>query len=439
MSTASVQKPTATAVAPSTSTNHSNTAPAPLPKGGDYKKKQRKREVVVKNDPESFRDALLELIPEDSTADQYAAVLETSADKLDYKRYADTFFEFLIVGGIVAPGGGVADDGARLNPFSIFACEDAVAPVRQRVDMINKLIRRYKYLQRKLEETLAHLLQYANKFTPENSHKLAITVGLCVSNTLVPLAVVSTLLKEHLVKDGSALSFITAVFKTYLLDQPLDQLTTLLGRVGLVDDKLLEFFPQGKRSDEAFLKHFEVSGLKALNDYFNKRKGDVVKARVSEEMKELIAAGKTQEQISAWAKTEMKTNSWTEAETLLFLWDTIVSSTEWSTKSDNFETQLVKTLNMYPKLLEGFCNSPKTEISLLQRVQTLCYQDARFIKHFRTIVTTFYKHDIVSEAAVIYWFEKGGALAQGKAVFLKQMEPFVEWLKAQEDDSDEDE
>ncbi|KAI8615336.1 hypothetical protein BC830DRAFT_1123266, partial [Chytriomyces sp. MP71] len=72
-----------------------------LPKGGDFKSRQRKRAVVIKNDPESFRDALLELLVEDATFETYVSVLESNADKLDYKRYADTFFEVVIVGGIV--------------------------------------------------------------------------------------------------------------------------------------------------------------------------------------------------------------------------------------------------------------------------------------------------------------------------------------------------
>ncbi|KAJ3066385.1 hypothetical protein HDU98_010325 [Podochytrium sp. JEL0797] len=439
MSTAAT-KPTA--AAPSTSTTNTATAPAAnsRPAGSDFKRKQRKREVVVKNDPEAFRDAFLDLITEDTDFAKFAVILESSCEKLDYKRYADTLFEFLIVGGIVAPGGSLVDDGARVNPFCIFECEDAIGPVRDRVDMINRLIRRFKYLEKRLQETVSHLLQYANKFGDANAHKLATTVGLLVSIQLIPLAVVSTLLKDHLIKDSTTLTFLTTVFQTYLLDQPVDQLITLLARVNLVDDKMLEFFPPGKRSEEAVAAHFEGAGLKALVEYFKKRKADVVKARVAGEIKELIAGGKTQQEISAHVKKEMKANAWTEAETMIVLWDTIVASVEWSSKPDGFENQLNKTLATFPKLLESLSTSPKTEITLLQRVQLLCYQDARFIKHFRLIVTTFYKHDIVSEAAVLFWYEKaGGALAQGKAVFLKQMEPFVEWLKAQEDESDDDE
>ncbi|KAJ3105047.1 Basic leucine zipper and W2 domain-containing protein 1 [Physocladia obscura] len=253
------------------------------------------------------------------------------------------------------PGGGIMDNDVRLNPFSIFACEDTVAP--------------------------------------------------------------------HLVKVGTSLAFLTAVLQTYLHDQPIDALTTLLARVQLVDDKLLEFFPRNKRSDDSVAKYFEAAGLKPVVEYIyiKIRRGDVVKARVAEEIKELVS--------------EMKENGWTEAETVTVLWEMLVESVEWSSKPDAFEIQLLKT---YPKLLESVCTSPKSEITLLQCVQITCYTDARFLKHFRTIVTLFYKNNIVSEAAVLFWAEKGGALAQGKAVFVKQIELFVEWLKAQEDDSDDE-
>ena len=59
------------------------------------------------------------------------------------------------------------------------------------------------------------------------------------------------------------------------------------------------------------------------------------------------------------------------------------------------------------------------------------------MKHYRTIVQSLYKHDVVSESAIIYWAEKGAA-SQGKTVFVKQMEPFVKWLKEQEDEDSED-
>ena len=68
----------------------------------------------------------------------------------------------------------------------------------------------------------------------------------------------------------------------------------------------------------------------------------------------------------------------------------------------------------------------------------MCYDDARHTKHFRTMIAHLYRLDVLSEAAVMYWNEKA-AIPKGKAVFQKQMEPFIEWLKSQEEEEDDEE
>lgn len=59
------------------------------------------------------------------------------------------------------------------------------------------------------------------------------------------------------------------------------------------------------------------------------------------------------------------------------------------------------------------------------------------MKHFRKIVQILYDEDVVSENAILYWNEKG-AKSQGKTSFLKQMEPFIQWLKTVESESEEE-
>lgn len=87
-------------------------------------------------------------------------------------------------------------------------------------------------------------------------------------------------------------------------------------------------------------------------------------------------------------------------------------------------------------VLETFSNSPKTEIILLQKVQLSCYENAKLTKFYRQIVTLLYKEDVVSDTAIVYWSEKG-IKPQGKNVFLKQMEPFIKFLRDNAEDSDE--
>jgi hypothetical protein len=102
----------------------------------------------------------------------------------------------------LAPGGTFLEDGTPASPFSIFQAEDDLASIKKHVDVFHKLMRRYKYLQRGFEDTLMNLLQYINKFTPEDTNKLAVATGLFCSSGLATLTVLNVLFKEHLVKEG---------------------------------------------------------------------------------------------------------------------------------------------------------------------------------------------------------------------------------------------
>lgn len=95
-------------------------------------------------------------------------------------------------------------------------------------------------------------------------------------------------------------------------------------------------------------------------------------------------------------------------------------------------------LQDWANVLEIFTSSPKTEIVLLQTVQISCYEDVKLTKYFRQITQVLYKYDVLSDNAIIFWSEKAHK-PQGKTVFLKQMAPFVEWLRENEDDDDSEE
>jgi hypothetical protein len=60
------------------------------------------------------------------------------------------------------------------------------------------------------------------------------------------------------------------------------------------------------------------------------------------------------------------------------------------------------------------------------------------MKIFAKMVQHLYKHDVLSENAIVYWFDKG-AVAQGRQTLRSQLTGFVCWLKVQEDGSDDEE
>lgn len=155
-------------------------------------------------------------------------------------------------------------------------------------------MRRYKYLQRGFEDTLMNLLQYINKFEKEDSNKLAIATGLFCSSGLANLSVLSVLFKEHLVKEGLSLEFVTAVFKTYLIDQTVDQFGLNLYKAGM-SDRLLDFFPPNKRDEDSFARHFEAEDMKQLVTFQNKKQLIMRKESIIENVKSLLEEAKITE------------------------------------------------------------------------------------------------------------------------------------------------
>ena len=64
--------------------------------------------------------------------------------------------------------------------------------------------RRYKYLQKPLEESaLPTLLQYIHRWTPAQKDKLALTTGLLIGQGLASASCLQSLTKDHLLKNGA--------------------------------------------------------------------------------------------------------------------------------------------------------------------------------------------------------------------------------------------
>jgi len=64
---------------------------------------------------------------------------------------------------------------------------------------------RYKYLQKPLEESaLPTLLQYINRWPTAQKDKIAITIGVLLSQGLATAGCLQSLTKDHLVKNGAS-------------------------------------------------------------------------------------------------------------------------------------------------------------------------------------------------------------------------------------------
>ncbi|KAF9903854.1 hypothetical protein BX616_001509 [Lobosporangium transversale] len=412
----------------------------PVLQGVKIRPRKGVQKATAKFEPTVFRDAFISVISSATPGnlDDLSTKLDAAGNNLEYRRYAETLFELLITGRLLAPGGTFLEDGTPASPFSIFQAQDDLASIRKYVDVFHKLMRRYKYLQRGFEDTLTNLLQYINKFSPEDTNKLAMATGLFCASGLASLTVLTVLFKEHLVKEGLSLQFVTTVFKIYLIDQSVDQFGLNLYKVGM-SDRLLDFFPPNKRDEDSFARHFEAEDMKQLVVYQNKKQLVLRKESIIENVKTFLEEGKTAECMT-FLKAQSKESGLSEPEFIPLIWTGIMASVDWGTRMDQIDGQIVKQVQQYSKLLGAFCTSPKTEIALLQHIQVNFYEDARFIKQFRAVTQRLYNNDVLSESAILYWAEKG-VKPQGKTVFMKQMEPFIHWLKnaSDEEDSEEEE
>ncbi|KAL8292272.1 hypothetical protein RQP46_001738 [Phenoliferia psychrophenolica] len=442
-------------------------APPILPPGvkpslQGVRNKQRKgvQKANAKFEPQAFRDQLikhLESVPP-GDFDAVASKLDVLGNQLDYRKYEQQLFEILLVGGLLAPGGGFAEDGAAKSPFSVIGAAKEpveVADIKKIVDVFNKLMRRYKYLQKPFEETaLLGILQYTNKFSPIEQEKLAVSTAVFVSAGLASASVLNVLKKDHLVKDSLAVTFLVTFCKSYLLTESLDHLSQSL-RKGTVNN-LEAFLPASHQTPAEFAAIFKAAGLGGVVDFYTKQKSGQAKEETLARLKELIAEDADHEDIQSYLDQQHHRAVLPDTEFIALVFNGLLSSIDMSSKSVD---QIMKEITDIAPILEVFSTKPTTEVALINAIQLFCYENTKLmpafpkilkasptspIRHSRSSSLTsiyfqaYYSADVLSDQAIVYWHGKG-AKPQGKATFLASSEPLVNFLKAQEEESDEEE
>ncbi|OCH86123.1 eukaryotic translation initiation factor 5C [Obba rivulosa] len=393
----------------------------------------------AKHEPSIFRDQLykhLETVPE-GDFEAFTNKLVQAGGTLEYLKYADALFELLLVGGLLQPGGSYVDDGAPPSPFSVTKAKEPVevADVKQYIEVLNKLIRRYKYLQRPLEEnSLPTILQYINRWDETQREKLAVATGLLLSQGLASGSCLQSLTKDHLVKNDVSLNVITTLFRAYLIDQSMEHLAAALKRGGIKD--LIAFFPPNKRSDKVLEEHFRKAGLPQVADWWVKRQFASLKEGIVKELRERLEREETHADIVTAIKEKQEEQPLPDTELIQCIWQGLISSIEWSARQDQNEALALREITSFTDILQPFCNGPKTEVALINAVQVYCYEDTRVIKAFPQILKVLYNKDCISDQAIVYWYQKGSK-PQGRQHFLQATQALVKFL--QEQDSDEEE
>ncbi|KAK7586060.1 hypothetical protein V9T40_003936 [Parthenolecanium corni] len=396
--------------------------------------KTRKRDEKEKYDPAGFRDFIvIGLNAAGSDVDAIYKFLDSAGSKVDYRRYGEALFDILIAGGLLVPGGSVAQDGDKLCKTNacIFEASDDMASMRSFEQVFVKLMRRYKYLEKMFVEEMKKVLMFVKGFNESERIKLARMTALWIANGSIQPQVLTVLLNEHLVKDSLALDFLIEVFVTWKQEKGLASMMASLKRSGL-ERSLMEFVPPNKRTEDYFKSVLEEKGLH-----------DVVKLHLAQESQgakrslerhlsiKLAEEAPIKEIISDIQKMAAKA-SIPEHEVVILVWTVVMDHAEWNKKEELLTDQALKHLKQYTMLLAAFTQTTKSELSLMLKVQEYCYENMNFMKVFQKIILLFYKTDVISEGVIVKWYEEAHS-NKGKIMFLQQMKQFKEWLETAEE------
>ncbi|XP_022613061.1 basic leucine zipper and W2 domain-containing protein 2 [Seriola dumerili] len=399
--------------------------------------KTRKRDEKEKFEPTVFRDTIVAgLNDAGGDLEAVAKFLDTTGSRLDYRRYADTLFDILIAGSMLAPGGTRIDEGdkTKVTAFCVFTTEESHAALRLYAQVFNKLIRRYKYLEKAFEEEIKKLLLFLKAFSESEQTKLAMLTGILLANSTLPPPIITGLFTESVVKEGISALFAVRMFKAWIAEKDANSVTSSLRKANL-DKRLLELFPASKQNVEHFSKYFNEAGLKELSDFLHVQQSLGTRKELQRELQERLSQQCPIREMVVYVKEEMKRNELQEQAVIGLLWTCLMNAVEWNKKEELVTEQALKHLKHYAPLLAVFSTQGQSELVLLLKIQEYCYDNIHFMKSFSKIVVLFYKADVLSEEAILKWYKDAHA-AKGKSVFLEQMKKFVEWLQNAEEESE---
>ncbi|KAJ1797935.1 hypothetical protein LPJ59_002823 [Coemansia sp. RSA 2399] len=438
----------------------------PTLNGVRIRARKRDAKAQAKYEPEDFRENVFQVTKDIEPKDysKISSALDIAGNTLDYRRYGDTFFELLVTGGLIAPGGVIEydEDYGRL-PFCLFELasgDDPLVGAKSWNALIHKLTRRYKYLERIFSKTSQHVLENVHRYSEDDNRKLAVGMGVLISSGFLTMEPLKTLQKEHLTKDGVALRFFTDLVRVYLKDTSVDQLRRALAKARI--DQLIDFFPPNKRDDDCLTRHFEAEDMSELIEVHVAARANAERGNLFYDLVDIVNDAKlvrdaaaaaaekdndvdvdkdkykaTNISLAKAAKTAMRANKWDEPQVVVLVWDAIMSPTESALKVEQMEQQSFVQIKRHSPVLELLTSEPKSEIALLKHIQAHAYRDPRLTKYFGRIVYELYSADVLSDSAIIFWASKG-ANPEGKAVFLEQTRSLVRKLETMASDEEED-
>ena len=411
--------------------------------------------------------------------------LESESAELDFSRYGDTLFEILFTGGRLKGGSVEIDYGESPLATNVFACADA-ASIKPYVTAFQHILRRRPFLVKNLENTLRRLLQSIEHHEQAERDTIASALSQVFIQKLgvPPENMFSVLLNDALVARGSVLAFLTIFARGFLAESTIEELMSVLKR-GKVDGRLLEFFPQQRRTSAAFVEHFSAEGLEPLVSWWRKRYTDTRLKELKEAVGEAFVEGAPVQEVVDMVKAKRKDGALPDSELAGCLWDALLATLDTVGKNQQqVSNAVVRALRQWAKVLAVPVNTPKLEMELMYAIQTSCYDDPALIKAgsptafrlrwlapllwpspsgrgqpprpwrpclpcshasaprgrtaqvFPDAVRNLYDKDVLSEETVLSWYKRG-TNPKGRSVFVADLEKFVHWLEEAEEEEDD--
>lgn len=394
--------------------------------------RSRKRDEKVKYDPEGFRDEIVKGLSDcQDDFEKAYKFLDASGGTQDYRRYAESLFDILISGGLMAPGGEIL---SPVCPFALFEFPDRHETAQAFGQMLQKVLRRYKYLEVSLEEEFCKVVKFIKTFSEANRAKLARLLAVLMSLNIVSAKPIISLSLDVVVREGLALDFVTTMFRSLLLETTMANVATQL-RKEKID--LLELMPPSQRTIEHFRAHCaKVGGLDEVVAWQSSLHARDQARQFQKDLAELLATEAPVPQVVDAVKDMLGRFGLIEAEVIDRVFTVIMDSGELEKKPDVSDAA-VRLVRTYAPVLGAVATLVPTQLALMNRMQNYCYDNPACTKLFKPFVVLLYKTDVLTEDAVLAW-HAGGASPKGRTVFFEQMQEMIDWLKSAEEESDDE-
>ena len=218
------------------------------------------------------------------------------------------------------------------------------------------------------------------------------------------------------------MNVLTAILRAYLAETTMDHLAGALKKGGIKD--LLSFFPPNRRTDSVLDAHFRGAGLSQIADWWTRKQNAVIKEDIAKAIKESLehkdqpldvrliiiiivffffaegegldcggSASCCRGEASPGIRYRSKPLSRTHGTGRLERGSPGPNRGPCSPRSlgacanlSYFLTPRANRDQRFTPIIEPFCTGPKTEVALINTVQSHCYEDTRIRKAFPQIL-----------------------------------------------------